>query len=182
MIRSVGVRAERPTEIVPGIRDVRHRVIRFLEPPLIKVFSVKPKVSLLTPIFQFVLNFKNPLTMRKFLFSKNSLTSTRDLAKKEAPGGGGMTGLINEPGGPSCGCAEGWTMNGLGSPPRGPPLSWEARNRLSSSLRSQSLWGEDSGSIVVGPLCKQNKKFTECVRDFKRSKMVIFRSLLITFF
>jgi hypothetical protein len=32
---------------------------------------------------------------------------TRDLAKKEAPGGGGITGLISEPGGASCGCTEG---------------------------------------------------------------------------
>jgi hypothetical protein len=78
-----------------------------------------------------------------------NLKLTNDLAKNDAPGGGGMIGLISDPGGGPW--PEG--MKGLAR-----LRGWLARNRLSSSLLSHSLWGEVSGSIVVGPDCKRVKQ------------------------
>jgi hypothetical protein len=60
-----------------------------------------------------------------------------------------MIGLISDPGGGPW--PEG--MKGLAR-----LRGWLARNRLSSSLLSHSLWGEVSGSIVVGPDCKRVTK------------------------
>ena len=91
-----------------------------------------------------------PMLVIKMYLSEE-LDLTNEAARNEAPGGGGMTGRISEPGGPNDCWFEG--KNGLVRPRAAATaaLSWLDRNLESRSRRSQSDWGEDSGSCSDEP-------------------------------